>query len=128
MALFHEMVGNQPDKSGDLRTLRTEVFSSNDALVYFGQPNGLPPQHILFAADSRELVDALENDEQRTETVAMAVLWNLNEAFLAEQGITYTQVKGRDGRARYELELAGIGGKDKLDLMVLAEMLGSVKK
>jgi hypothetical protein len=123
MALFHEMVASRASGSVDLRTLRTEVFSKSDALIYLGQPNGVAPQHVLFAADSRELIDALESDEQRTETVSLAVLWELDESFLEEQGISHVRVQNRKTGATHELELAGIGGKESLDLLVLSETL-----
>jgi hypothetical protein len=47
----------------------------------------------------------------------------LDDAFLAEQGISVSRTDDEESGATHALELAGIGGKEKLDVLVMTEML-----
>jgi hypothetical protein len=122
MAVFHEVLG-QGDGLPLLRTLRSGVFGETDSLVYVGNPNGEPPRHVLFAEDASKLVETLEDDEQRTETVNLAVLWKLDADYLDRQGIEYATVAGRNSGATHELALAGVGDMHNLEVIVLSETL-----
>jgi hypothetical protein len=126
LAVFHEALGSGDFELPELRTLASGVYGSTDALMYLGQPNGEPPRHVLFAEDSRELIKLLESDEQRTETVTLAVLWDLAPDYLDSQGIAHAEVSGRDSGATHELVMGGVGDHGNLEVLVLAEKLNGV--
>jgi histidine kinase/DNA gyrase B/HSP90-like ATPase len=123
MALFHELLGRGAPGLPLLRTLRTGVFGRTDSLIYVGNPNGEPPRHVVFAKDSHDLIRLLEDDEERTETVNLAVLWTLGSAYLEKTGVEYEEVKGRETGATHQLSLAGRGEKDDLEVVVLSDAL-----
>ncbi len=126
MALFHELLGHGANDLPVLRTLHTSVFGATDSLIYVGEPNGTPPRHVLFAGDTRELVETLEDDEQRTETVTLAVVWSLNADYLDRQGIDYSAVEDHESGASYKLVLAGVGDMGELKIIVLSEILSGM--
>jgi hypothetical protein len=128
MALFHELLGRGGGGLPLLRTLRSGVFGDTDSLIYIGNPNGLPPRHVLFAEDACQLVETLEDDEQRTETINLAVLWRLDSDYLEEQGIEHSEVTDRDSGATHELVLAGVGDMQELEVVVLSEALDNASK
>lgn len=123
LALFHELLGSGEYGLPLLRTLRSGVFGETDSLIYVGEPNGNAPRHVLFAHDSEELIENLEDDEQRTETVTLAVLWHLNSEYLNSQGIEWEEAADAATGATHVIRLAGIGGRDELELVVLGLML-----
>jgi hypothetical protein len=123
LALFHELLGAGRYQVPLLRTLQSGVFGETDSLIFLGEPNGVPPRHVLFAADARALIELLENEEQRTETVDMAVVWELDGQYLESQGIEHREARDTHTGTTHLIELAGIGGKDTLELMVLSDVL-----
>lgn len=123
LALFHELLGAGTYEVPLLRTLQSGVFGETDSLIFLGEPNGVPPRHVLFAADAKALIELLENEEQRTETVDMAVVWDLDEQYLEGQGIDHQEARNTHTGTTHLIELAGIGGKDTLELMVLSDVL-----
>ncbi|MBA2527358.1 MAG: hypothetical protein H0V18_16485 [Pyrinomonadaceae bacterium] len=124
MAVFHELLASAGSSMPLLRTLRSAPFRSTDALIFSGQPNGLPPLHVLFAVGAEELVDQLDRDEHGLATIDMAVLWRLTEDELEGAGIAAEVVDQDDIPATHRLLLYGHGGgREGLDVLVLEHLL-----
>lgn len=121
IAIFHELVALPDGPLPKLRTLKTSVFTLEDSLIYKGNPNGVPPMHVLFGFDIDDIVADLEREDGRARTAQLAVVWDET----SKRGLQMRPVKrrGADG-ATHELMLRGIAHRDAMRVIVLRSLVG----
>lgn len=123
VALFHEMLAAN-GVIPSMRTLTSGVFRPTDALMFLPESDieDDEPLHVLFAVRPTDLVEELEREE-RTGTVALGVLWTLEDEALTKSKIQVRKArKGSDG-ATHELVLRGLASRQRLRVVVLDELL-----
>jgi hypothetical protein len=123
VAIFHELLARDRSVLPEMRTLRTGVFFEDDSLIYLGQPNGLPPLHVLFAMRAADLVRQLEVSGSTARTASLAVVWEIGESALAERGVQVDELRGADDGATHVLLLRGVANLDELRIIGLKALL-----
>ena len=100
-AVFHELVASQAAPLPKMYTLRTGVFGKQDELIYASEPNGVSPLHVLFGYSVRDISDQLQKDERLTETVDLAVVWEIGR----DPGVDVAESEDYERGATHEMLL-----------------------
>lgn len=124
LALFHEVLSHGNGYLPALRTLQTGILKRpNDSIVLDGKDAA---RHVLFSFSVSDLVKQLEahaDDESSPRTADLAVVWNIDQAQLAQLTIEATPVDGGTDGATHELRFGGLGGIDRLRVVALETVL-----
>ncbi len=123
VALFHELVAARLKPLPPLRTLQTGTFSEDDELIYIGDPNGVPPLHVLFGLRAADVVKDIEAAGGLARTAKLAVVWDLAPKALAALGVEVIEAVGGDDGATHVLLLRGVAGLDELRVLAIETVL-----
>jgi hypothetical protein len=127
IAVFHELVADGGSTLPRLRTLQTGTFGPDDSLIYPGDPDGIPPLHVLFGVRAADIVGEIETGDPLARTADLAVVWDLGTSGLSGRGIEVEEASDGSDGATHELQLRGIAGLSSLRVIALRHLLRSAE-